>query len=361
MAAKKIKLIISDLHLGAGKVLENGNLNSLEEFYFDDKFSEFINYYTSGEYADCEAELILNGDILNLLQIDYKGHFLSVITESITLNTIKRIVNGHPKFFQALRDFIKNGKNTITYVIGNHDQGMLWPQSREYINQVLGATVRYRNIVYYFDGVHIEHGHMHEAANRLDPKKFFIKKETPEPILNLPFGSFFFVEFVLKVKREHAHVDKVRPFKSLVRWGLLQDTKFTIKTLLKLVWFLLETIFSPDPRKRFSWKQLIKVVFEGTIFPNLDAAATKILRDERIHTVVFGHSHVYRYRNVGKSKQYLNTGTWTELTSMDLASFGKITKLTYVLLEYPEDATQPVSRLKQWRGYHRIEEDVDIT
>ena len=33
--------------------------------------------------------------------------------------------------------------------------------------------VHSKNIAYNFDGVHIEHGHMHEAANRLDPKKFF--------------------------------------------------------------------------------------------------------------------------------------------------------------------------------------------
>lgn len=361
MAAKKIKLIISDLHLGAGKVLPNGNINSLEEFYFDDKFSEFLNYYTSGEYQDSEAELIMNGDILNLLQVDYKGHFLSVITEPITLNILKRIIDGHPRFFTALREFVKNGKNTITYVVGNHDQGMLWPQAREYLNQVVGTNIRYRNIVYYFDGVHIEHGHMHEPANRIDPKKFFVKKDIPEPILNLPFGSFFFVEFVLKVKKEHAHIDKVRPFKAFIRWILIQETRFSIKTFFKLWFFLLQTMFSPDPRKRFSWKQLAKVIVEKTIFPNLDSAADKILKDERVHTVVFGHSHVYRYRNLQQGKQYFNTGTWTELTSMDLSSFGKLTKLTYVLLEYPEGASQPIGRLKQWRGFHRIEEDVDIT
>ncbi len=33
---------------------------------------------------------------------------------------------------------------------------------------------------------------MHEAANRMDPKKFFLKKDLVEPILNLPFGSHFF-------------------------------------------------------------------------------------------------------------------------------------------------------------------------
>jgi UDP-2,3-diacylglucosamine pyrophosphatase LpxH len=358
---KKIKLVVSDLHLGAGKVSPDGSINSLEEFYYDERFSEFLNYYSTGEFSDCEVELILNGDILNLLQVDYRGHFLSIITESVSLEIVKKIIDGHPKFFEALRKFVKNEKNSITYVIGNHDQGMLWPQSREYLNQVVGYNIRYRNIVYYFDGVHIEHGHMHEPANRIDPKKFFIKKEMPEPVLNLPFGSFFFVEFVLKVKRDNPLVDKVRPFRAMVRWGLLQDTKFTLITIFKLWKFLLSTVFSSDPRKRYSWKELVRILFEGTIFPNLDSAAGKILNDDRIHTVIFGHSHVYRYRHWSGRKQYFNTGTWTELTSLELGSFGKLTKLTYVLLEYPEGANQPLARLKEWRGYHRIEEDVDVT
>src|SRR5690606_28908267 len=118
---RKIKLVVSDLHVGAGKVLRDGNINSLEEFYYDERFAEFLNYYTTGEFAESEVELILNGDILNLLQVDYRGHFLSVVTESITVDTVKKIVEGHPIFFNALKAFAKNAKHSITYVVGNHD------------------------------------------------------------------------------------------------------------------------------------------------------------------------------------------------------------------------------------------------
>ena len=48
--------------------------------------------------VDYNVELILNGDILNLIQVDYRGHYLSVITESVTLEKNQRIVAGHPKF-----------------------------------------------------------------------------------------------------------------------------------------------------------------------------------------------------------------------------------------------------------------------
>ncbi len=358
---RKIKLVVSDLHLGAGRILEDGRLNLLEEFYFDERFAEFLHYYTTGAFADHQVEIILNGDIFNYLQTDYKGHYLTVITESMTLDQTQRIVRGHSTFFNALSDFAAKEGNEITFIVGNHDQGLLWPAVRNYLNEVIGKTVRFKNIVYYFDGVHVEHGNMHEAANRTDPRKFFLKKDLPEPILNLPFGSFFFVEFVLPLKQTHPHIDKVRPFRNMLRWGFVYQSTFTIKAAFTLIGYFGRSLFSTDPRRLWRFRRLLKIFFESAVFPDLSDAAKKIMRDDRVHTVIFGHTHVYQYRQFAPNKEYFNTGTWTEVTSLDVASLGRITKLTYVIIEYPEDETQrPRGRLKEWRGYHRIEDDVAV-
>ena len=358
---KKIKIVVSDLHLGKGRVLENGGLNALEEFYYGDKLVEFIQYYFSGIYRDYEVELIINGDFLNFLQVDYKGHFLTVITENIAVEVLKSIVSGHPKVFKTLGEFAAKPGNSITYVVGNHDQAMLWPGCRNYLNAVIGTSIKFKNIVYFFDGVHIEHGHMHEAANRMDPKKFFLKKDLPEPILNLPFGSHFFVELVLKIKESYPHVDKIRPFNKMVRWALINETGVMVKSFFSLTFYFLKTLFIKDPRKHLTFKRIMQVVLESAIFPDLGESARKVLNDERVHTVIFGHSHVYQYRQWSSDKEYFNTGTWTEVTSLDIVSFGKITKLTYVLIEYPEDGSRPRGRLKEWHGYHRIEADVAVS
>lgn len=357
---KRIKLVVSDLHVGVGRILENGQLNSLEEFYFDEKFVEFLHYYTTGKYADHEIELVLNGDIFNFLQVDFKGHYLTVITESISMDVLKRIIHGHATFVKALKDFASKEGRRITYVVGNHDQAMLWPATRAYLNEILGTTVHFKNLVYFFDGVHIEHGHMHEAANRLDPRKFFLKKDLAEPILNLPFGSHFFVEFVLKIKQTYPHVDKIRPFDRMMRWAIFNETWFTIRYFVNLVLYFLKSMFSNDPRRTFPFSRIVQVLLESAVFPDLSESARKILQDERVHTVCFGHSHVYQYRQWAENMEYFNTGTWTDLTSLDIASLGKITKLSYVLFEYPEDGDRPRGRLKEWHGYHRIEEDVSI-
>lgn len=360
-ARRKIKVVISDLHIGKGRILENGGLNSLEEFYYGEKLIEFLHYYSTSLYRDDEVELIINGDFFNFLQVDYRGHFLTVVTEGVALEVLKSIVRGHEKVFKAFAEFAARPGKSITYIVGNHDQAMLWPGCRNYLNQVFGTSVKYKNIVYFFDGVHIEHGHMHEAANRMDPKKFFLKKDLPEPILNFPFGSYFFVEHVLKVKQKHPHIDKIRPFSKMIRWALLNETWSMVQIFFMTIWYFIRTALVSDPRKAWPLRRIIQVILESAIFPDLSEAARKVLQDERVHTVIFGHSHVYQYRQWSSDKEYFNTGTWTEITSLDIVSLGKITKLTYVLIEYPEDGGRPRGRLKEWRGYHRIEEDVAVS
>lgn len=371
---KKIKIVVSDLHLGQGSILPSGVSNPLEEFHFDEKFREFLHYYSSGEYEDYEVELVINGDFLNFIQMPYNGHYLTVITEDVSLYKLENVIKGHPKFFKALSEFAQQPNRTITYIVGNHDQGMLWPKTRDRLNEILKTNVKYKNIVYYFDGVHIEHGHMYESANRIDPKKFFLKKNLPEPILNLPFGSHFFIDVVMRLKFRNPHVDKVRPFYHFIRWGLFFETILTLKALAYLLVYFARSAFAHDSRQGWSPRRLLQVLFEGAVFPDLSHAARRILKDERVHTVIFGHSHVYQYRQWGENKEYFNTGTWTEVTSLDAPSLGKITKLTYVLIEYIEpqqeeggentsqskQEARPRGRLKEWRGYHRIEEDVVI-
>jgi len=358
---KKIKLVISDLHLGKGRIQSDGEINPLEEFYYSDKLVEFFQYYSTGAYRDYDVEVVINGDFINFLQVDYRGHFLTTITESIALEVLKSILNGHPQVFKAMGDFLSHPYRTITYVIGNHDQAMMFQACKDYLDQFIGKPLQYKSIIYYVDGIHIEHGHMHEAANRIDPRKFFIKQSVPEPILNLPFGSHFFVELVLKIKERYPHVDKIRPFGSMIRWALFNETAVTFKAIGLLLKYIYRINFTTDPRYKWPLKKLLKIFLESAIFPDLSLAAKKILSDERVHSVVFGHTHVYEYRKWSNRKEYFNTGTWTELTSLDVVSLGRITKLTYVLFEYVENDVNPHGRLKEWRGFHRIEEDVVVS
>src|SRR3954452_14631051 len=124
-------MVVSDFHLGKGRYFLDGTQNILEDFIYDREFSEFLNYHRSGNFADAEVELILNGDILNLLQIDTWGVFTHTITERSVTRAVQRIAAGHPEFFQALRRFAAAPNHSISYVVGNHDVGLMFDQPRK--------------------------------------------------------------------------------------------------------------------------------------------------------------------------------------------------------------------------------------
>ena len=329
---------------------------------------EFIHYYSSGIYRNYDIELIVNGDFFDFLQVDYKGYHLTVRTESISLATLKSIIAGHPKVFSALRKFLAQRGNSLTYIIGNHDQDMMWPATKEHLNEVMGTNIRYINIVYFFDGIHIEHGHMRELINRFNPKKFFIKKNIPEPVLNLPFGSHFCIDFILKLKHKMYYVDKVRPFSVFLCWMLFFHPIHLIKGSFDFFWYLFLLCF--PTRQKISWNfiQAIRLLMDSSSFSSLEVAAKDILfLQKEVNTVILGHTHVYHYRQWSENKEYFNTGTWTDVTSLNFGHFGRITKLTYVSIEYSYNENKknnkgerPRCFLREWRGYHKIERDATL-
>ncbi len=352
----RLKVIVSDFHLGKGERLQNGGLNPLEDFRYDQRFSEFLAYYSTGENRDCEVELIFNGDILNLIQTDYRGHFPTVITESISTQKLEAIIDGHPIFFDSLAQFLRVPGHSLTYLIGNHDQEMLWKQCRTLVETRLGTSVKWKNTHYQVDGIHIEHGHQYEAINRLDPTRFFLTENLPEPILNLPWGTLFTLQFLVRLKQQRPVIDKVRPFRHLVWWSFLHDTWATLVHVLQLLFYFVGYQFSRTRLRVSHLRTTWKMISEAAVFPDLTESARRILRNPDIHTVIFGHTHVYKQVQIASGKQYLNLGSWTEIVSLDLDSFARRTRLTYALGRTDSEGKTSVT-LRHWIGQSRLEDD----
>src|SRR4051812_35075608 len=119
MSKEKIKIVISDCHLSAGRFFE-GRLNAHEDFNFDDEMCDLFEYFSTdrfGESADgpVEVELFINGDYLDFLNVPYHGEFEDTITEEISLYKLEAIIAGHPKVMGALKNFASQPNKTITY------------------------------------------------------------------------------------------------------------------------------------------------------------------------------------------------------------------------------------------------------
>jgi UDP-2,3-diacylglucosamine pyrophosphatase LpxH len=124
----------------------------------------------------------------------------------------------------------------------------------------------------------------------------------------------------------------------------------------KLFFYFISTRFSKVRYRQSSLKQTFKILFEASVFPDLSDAAKKILRSPEVHTVIFGHTHVYKQVAIGDEKQYLNTGSWTDIISMDLENFARRSRLTYVRVEY-DDQGKATPMLRHWIGRTPIEDD----
>src|SRR3954469_6905000 len=126
---KLIRLVVSDLHLGTG--VQSGKLNPHEDFFEDDRFGEMIAHYEAQAGADSEIELILNGDIFDLLKVKVDGRWPTEITEEVAAEKLRLCLEGHPKFVLALRRFMASARRKLVYLPGNHDLDMWFPGPQE--------------------------------------------------------------------------------------------------------------------------------------------------------------------------------------------------------------------------------------
>jgi UDP-2,3-diacylglucosamine pyrophosphatase LpxH len=356
----QLRLVVSDFHLGTGRYFADGSVNILEDFLYDDEFADFLEFYSTGKHWDARVELVLNGDILNLLQVDDFGVHSHLITERATMRAVERIAAGHPGFFGALRRFCQAPGHSISYIVGNHDAGMLWPGPRRVFEHAVGARVTFFDHQYQFDGVHIEHGHQLEDLCRMEMSCPFITKGLPEPVLNLPWGSIFVSVWLTRIKLERPHVDKVKPFSSFLRWMLLHDTAWAVMTILRMGKFLWDTIlFRPRYHIVEGVRATWGMIKQATVYPSFDKMAARVLAENpEAQVVIFGHTHVLRHRRFDGGREYFNEGSWNEVTNLELGEFGTQTKLTYAMVESGAPGVRPRVRLKRWMGTWKPEMDL---
>ena len=351
-----VKLVISDFHMGKGRILDDGSVNLLEDFQIDHKFIEFLEYYSTGRYEKADVELIINGDFLNLLQVDYQEEFSTKITEKASIHKVVSIFKGHAKLFDALAVFAKVTKKKITYVMGNHDPGLLWQGVRDLLDKRLECKVHYPGLSYRFDEIHIEHGCQFEAANRYKTNMFFLFRRIPEPVINLPWASQFVISVLNRLKMERIYIDKIKPFRAYLWWALIYDFRFAVSAIAKSLWFFVKNRLVWSHWRLSRLGDTFAIMRESTSFSKLDKFARSLLREGEARIVIFGHTHQYLHLIYPDGSEYFNTGTWNPTISLDVATLGRNEKLTYVYIEY--DERRPDAKLKSWRGHYHVEEDL---
>lgn len=247
----KFKIVISDLHLGAGYAAQ-GNL--LEDFSIDQEFATLLDGLAADSDRDgAEVELLVNGDAFEMLQVPNRDTFDPGVaypakdyhssSEPDSARKMVLIVAGHRPFFEALARFLQVGppRRTATFIKGNHDVNLHWLAVQRIIRDAVGATGD-RSLLLTFEerrvsreGIYVEHGNQYaELVDRLDDMEEPHDHDTPGQ-LALPPGSWFVMDVFNEVERERYWVDGVKPITALMWYALAYDFAFAARAIATLI------------------------------------------------------------------------------------------------------------------------------
>lgn len=354
---KLLRLVISDLHLGTG--MRRGQLNPFEDFVHDDRFADLLAFYDAQAGDDTELELILNGDIFDLLKVQIGGKWPTEITEEVAVEKLRQCLDGHPVFVRALRDVLAKPHRRLTYLPGNHDLDMWFGAPQELFRRYVApgaASDRVRFLTatdtYYLpEGIQIRHGHQLERIHRVDYGRMTRKRRDGKEVLELPWGSLWIMEVMNPAKEERSYVDRIQPLSRFLLGALVFDTWFAVKFIWRSTFhFLRRRVFTV----RAWWERLRNLPNllreEILALGGFDQAAVRAFTKVRgVHTLIVGHSHGPRYRQLPNGKVLVNTGTWMKMINLDIRYLGQDSGLTYALIEYDE-AGKPRTTLMRWHG-----------
>jgi len=363
---KLIRLVLSDLHLSDGS--RPGQVNPLEDFFHDERFAELLAHHRRQLGDDGEIELILNGDIFDLLKIKVGGVWPTDITDEMATEKLRQCLDGHPVFVRALKEFLANPRNRMTYLPGNHDLDMWFPGPQELLRRYVapgdaGERVQFitSSDTYYLpDGIQVRHGHQLERIHRVDYRKMTRTKSDGREVLILPWGSIWIIEVLNPLKLLQSHIDRIQPLGRFMLASTFLDPGFVIR----FFWLSAKNFFKHRIFKIQAWRDRVRTI------PRLlreevisltggydDHAIRSLNRMRGAHTLIVGHSHSPRYMRLSSGKTLVNTGTWVKMINLDLKHLGQDSGLTYALIDY-DDRGKPRTRLLRWYGRHEPNEVV---
>ncbi|MEK6705460.1 MAG: hypothetical protein AABZ06_06705, partial [Bdellovibrionota bacterium] len=252
----------------------------------------------------------------------------------------------------------------ITYLVGNHDADLFFQKVRERIikewdpeaeSGSSGGKVTIiadRDHIRLEGGVDVYHGNQFEAMHILNFSKPLLESGLSKPVLNIPWGSFYILKIVNRMKWERDYLDKVRPLKVLLLVGAISDPWFIIRYVFLSIYYFLKTRFVYSPKRRSSFKVTMDIFKqEVAFFMDLERNARKLLdQDPELKTVIIGHTHKPISKGYPDGKQYINTGTWTKMVHLDLRSIGQQSCPTFALIKIRDG--HALCDLRYWVGEH---------
>ncbi len=334
----KLVLVISDLHLGAGKQVR-GRRNMLEDFHYDAELVDFLHYHSEGDYEQRDVELVINGDFLDFLAVPYVEFFDDEFwSEAAAVEKLRMIMRAHRGVMQALKAFLEKPNKKITYIIGNHDAELVFDalkvEFKAFFGPELQGKLDLRNdldVHVPIPGVYIQHGHQYERAHEFDPDRSVVAAQDGQRYFIPSWGSYYVTNVINRYKQERPYINAVRPIKHFIIHGLIFDTFFILRFVLSNFYYYFMVRFWHYIMLKVGWRQVVKdLARELTLFQDYESLTREFFQgrpDARV--LIVGHTHNPTLRLYNDGTVFINTGTWTNMVNLDLAQWNHAQSLPY--------------------------------
>lgn len=366
---EKLILVISDLHLGAGKMYK-GKRNLLEDFHYDNELIDFLTYFSTGHYAETKVELVINGDFLDFLAVPYVEFYDDEFwSEKAALEKLRMIMSAHQGVLRAMKRFLQSPGKTIVYIIGNHDAEFVFDSLKEEFCRYFGddkdKITMSNDITTYVPakGVCIQHGHQYERAHEFDPKNSIIETLSGEKYFIPPWGSYYVTNVINKYKQERSYINEVRPIKQFLIHGIIFDTFFTLRFMLSNFYYFIMVRFWHFYMQKKSLSEVFEDIFrELELFQDYESLTRHFFeKNTDAKVLIVGHTHAPTLRLYSDGTTFINTGTWTRMINLDLGQWNQGSLLTFAKIvvrkaDYEmEEFDQNVEvDLKHWMGINSL-------
>lgn len=366
---QKVILVISDLHLSAGKMVK-GKRNLLEDFHYDNELIDFLTYYANGDYEKVPVELVINGDFLDFLAVPYVEYYDDEFwSEKASLAKLRMILSAHKGVMEALKRFISQPDKKIVYIIGNHDAEFVFESLKQEFLSYFGEDAYKITLSNGLSnhmptkGVSILHGHQYERAHDFDQENAVIETINGDKYFNPPWGSYYVTNVINKYKQERSYINAVRPIKHFLIHGILFDTYFTLRFILSNIYYFFMVRFWHFYMMKKNFKQIFQELYrELELFQDFESLTRQFFeKNPESKVLIVGHTHNPALRIFTDGTTFINTGTWTRMVNLDLGQWNYGNVLTYAKI-LVKDTNYELSDfdksvevdLKYWMGINNL-------
>ena len=222
-------VVVSDLHIGEGKVGPDRKYSALEDFRVGKHFDKFASYLVSRQQrTGRKMEFVLAGDTMDFLKVRNPPEGKSWPTdrkdrdtapnETVAVLKAERIVQAHPGFFASLGKLLQAG-HKVVLLPGNHDQelhfkGVQQVLRRAMLDQAPGARssqVKFNGWLHVVGKAMVEHGHRFDSINNMSSQLHPFTKVDGEIRLRSAAGSYMVSQVVNPMKESIQGFDHMKP------------------------------------------------------------------------------------------------------------------------------------------------------